>query len=457
MKKNLLSLVGIAAINFVGFSQLKDNGQQVIDQQSKPISVEKDLSTSIGLMCDGKLSTPVIGNNGNQGIMFDVEATNTIIISGFDINLDPGFTDDMTIYSRVGTHVGFELSAVGWTNLGTISVTESGAGITRINLPLNLEVNPGVVSFYIHGVTSSGIKYSDGTAIGNVIASDANISIKEGTGIGGIFATTFSPRNFEGIIHYCTPQTLSCDLTTTDFNGVNGNNGIFFDVSAATNPVQIQQIFADFPANPSEFNVKLYSRSGTHVGFENSVVGWTLHADKNLLTTQVTDAAYSIGKSLGIDIPAGGTRGFYIFADNSGLDYTDDPDPVGTPCNTDPNFIIRSGGGSGTLFGGLEFSPRNFNGSIDYCINNLGVSEIANTHLKLSPNPTSNEVTITIEEGNIADLQIIDLLGKKCYSKIIDNSISETTLDVSSLKNGAYFVTVRTNNNATVTTKLIKE
>lgn len=457
MKKNVLALFGIVAINFVGFSQLKDNGQLVVDQQSKPISFEKDLSTSVGLMCDRNLSTPVIGGNGNQGIMFDVEATNTIVISGFDINLSAGFTDDMTIYSRVGTHVGFELSAVGWTNLGTIAVTETGSGITRINLPLSLEVNPGVVSFYIHDLGSAGITYSDGTAIGNVLASDPNISIKEGTGIGGIFSTTFSPRNFEGIIHYCTPQTLSCDLATTDFNNVNGNNGIFFDVSATTNPVQIQQIFGDFPVNPSEFNVKMYSRPGTHVGFENSVVGWTLHEDITLLTTQVNDASYSIGNSLGIDIPAGGTRGFYIFTDWFSLDYTDDPDPVGTPCNTDPNFIIRSGGGSSSLFGGLEFFSRNFNGSIDYCINNVGITEISSSQVQLSPNPASNEVTIAIEEGNIADIQIVDLLGKICLSKSIDNSISETVLDVSSLKNGTYLVTVRTNNNASVTTKLIKE
>lgn len=457
MKKNVLTLLGIAAINLVSFSQLKDNGQQIVDQQVKPITGEKDLSTSIGLLCDGKLSTPVIGGNGNQGVMFDVQATNTIVISGFDINLDPGFSDQMTIYSRVGTHVGFESSIVGWTNLGTITVTESGSGVTRINLPLSLEVNPGVVSFYIHGVNLSGIKYSNGTAVGNVLASDANISIKEGTGIGGVFGATYSPRNFEGIIHYCLPQTLSCDSTTTEYNAVNGNNGIFFDISAATNPVQIQQIFADFPTGSNEFNVKLYSRSGTHVGFENSMVGWTLHQDINLLTTQVTDASYSIGNSLGIDIPAGGTRGFYIFSETFAVDYTDDPDPVGTPCNADPNLIIRSGGGSGTLFGGLEFFSRNFNGTIDYCINNLGISEQANSQLILSPNPTSNELTINVEEGNIADIQIVDLLGKICLSKSVTNGISETILDVSSLKNGTYIVKVRTNNNSSVTTKLIKE
>lgn len=457
MKKKLLPLFTILAINFAGFSQLKDNGQPIVVNQSAPVSVEKGSLAPVGLLCNGNLATPVLSNNGNQGIMFDVQVTNSVVISGFDINLDPGFSDDMTIYSRVGTHVGFDGSAVGWTNLGAGLATETGSGVSRINLPLSLAVNPGVVSFYIHGVNLSGIRYSDGTAVGNVLASDANITVKEGTGITGIFGGSFTARNFEGNIHYCMPMALVCDTTSTDLNDVNGQNGIFFDVSATANPVEIQNIFCDFPIFSEEFNVKLYSRTGTHVGFENSLVGWTLHLDNTLLTTQVGDFPYAVGNSLGIEIPAGGTRGFYVFADGFGVDYTDDADPVGTPCNSDPNLIIRTGGGSQTIFGGLEYSPRNFNGIIDYCFSNVGVAEITNSQLQLYPNPTNGELTISVEQGKISEIQIVDLLGKNCLSKSLNNGLSETTLDVSSLKDGAYFVTVKTNNNVTVTTKLIKK
>ena len=46
------------------------------------------------------------------------------------------------------------------------------------------------------------MNYTNGTALGAVFSSDANIEILEGSGKGYPFGATFSPRVFNGIVNY---------------------------------------------------------------------------------------------------------------------------------------------------------------------------------------------------------------------------------------------------------------
>lgn len=63
--------------------------------------------------------------------------------------------------------------------------------------------------------TAVSQNYSNGTAVGNVYASDANLQFIEGTGQEYPFGSTFSPRIFNGVIHYSRPGTYAWSTGAT--------------------------------------------------------------------------------------------------------------------------------------------------------------------------------------------------------------------------------------------------
>ncbi|WP_338790441.1 choice-of-anchor D domain-containing protein [Bernardetia sp. MNP-M8] len=167
-------------------------------------------------------ATPYNTNNGQRGAMFDVEATNAITIRCFAANLYPGTTADYEIYYKVGTHVGFETNAAAWTLLGSATgITSAGNNIpTQLPIPINITIPAGQrYSFYITNTFGGGTSYTDGTAVGNVLASNADMTIYEGVGKSYPFGLTLTVRNINATVFY--------DLVSTspeiNLQG-NGNN-----------------------------------------------------------------------------------------------------------------------------------------------------------------------------------------------------------------------------------------
>ncbi len=148
------------------------------------------------------LATPQPGNNGNTGVMFDVTAVNDVTVTSLATNISSG-ASTIEIYGRSGTHVGFENSNVGWTLLGTAGALAVGANQT-IPVTLNVAVPAGqTYAFYIH--TAGTVGYRNGTSVGAVDASDANLQIRQGRGVGAAFGNLIgSPRIFTGSITYVT-------------------------------------------------------------------------------------------------------------------------------------------------------------------------------------------------------------------------------------------------------------
>lgn len=155
-----------------------------------------------GLAQAQTVSTPTPSDNGNAGIMFDVTATNAVTVTGLANEFDSGPAQTVNIYTRPGTHVGFEDASAGWTLVGTASVTGTGA-VQSIPAVLSVPIAAGQTQgFYI---AASTIGYRNGTAVGAVAASDANIQIREGTGKSGppdFTAGVFQPRVLVGSVTY---------------------------------------------------------------------------------------------------------------------------------------------------------------------------------------------------------------------------------------------------------------
>ncbi|GCD78719.1 hypothetical protein JCM31826_22010 [Thermaurantimonas aggregans] len=172
---------------------------------------------------DSLLTTIAAGNSQN-GNIFDVDIKGgPLTITGFTVSPNTTGQSTFEIYHRPGSFVGFENSPTGWTLLQNFSVNVTVAGPnTKLMFTTPITLQPGTHAFYVTRVGAS-VNYTNGTAVGNILASHPRIDVKEGIGKSYPFGSTFSPRNFNGYIHFgseaCsdtrTPVTITLQSAPT--------------------------------------------------------------------------------------------------------------------------------------------------------------------------------------------------------------------------------------------------
>jgi hypothetical protein len=154
-------------------------------------SVQTPVSTGFG---GGTTAT----DPNAAGNMFDIVPQQNVKLTGFDIHLqnDPLAPSNISVYYRVGTHIGSELVAANWTLLGSATgVVSAGVGVPT-NLPITLDLNltaGQTYGFYIVvtnlGVSNS-LRYNSGAtspAQGAVAVSSTALNIVAGTVVFGPF------------------------------------------------------------------------------------------------------------------------------------------------------------------------------------------------------------------------------------------------------------------------------
>lgn len=222
MKKFILltiSLLNYALINaqtgrdVLEASTNHSSNNQILEYTHRNKSINADRGGST--ICDSLLAQSS-SNNGFEGVMFDIHVLNYVTLETFSIELDPG-TPWVGIFYRPGSYVGFNTSSAGWMMLDSAQVTVTTTGIVKIpvdvNLPLLADSN---YAFYVTTIdNTSGCNYKDGTAVGNITASDANIQIKEGAGGDYPFSVTNSPRILVGSAYYCQVATEISESQTS--------------------------------------------------------------------------------------------------------------------------------------------------------------------------------------------------------------------------------------------------
>ncbi len=204
----LLNLTAVKAQSCAFDSQITTSDSVLCAGDSTLLS----FSAISGTPADTVLPTPVINNNGQDGNMFNITATNTIRVRYFEglIANTPNPTTQYYIYYKVGTHVGFENNAAAWTLLaGPITVTLNAPPMmTVIPVTVNMVIPAGqTYAFYLTNTSaaSNNNRYHNGTATGNVAATNSDLTVYEGTGGAYPFGTFFNARPWEGIIHYDYP------------------------------------------------------------------------------------------------------------------------------------------------------------------------------------------------------------------------------------------------------------
>lgn len=211
------------------------------------------------------LTTTFAGGNGQNGNMFDVVALRNVAVHGFDLNLDPG-TWNLEVYAVTGggTCIGKEANASAWTLVGSAAGVVATAANVATPLPIAIDtlVRAGQTQgFYVTVTNGVAINYTDGTTLGAVYAQDDDLQILEGHGVAYPFAGTFTPRIWNGTLHYTSiPQNLStvtplgsaCGYAFRSFyeEFANGNpwdlNGIALKWSFASNRYLVDNVAAAF-------------------------------------------------------------------------------------------------------------------------------------------------------------------------------------------------------------------
>ncbi len=216
---------------------LDANGMATVNIADLLLSVDEACgwTATAGSMSTNSLETTFAGGNGQSGNMFDIMAVNDLTVQSFDVSMDAGVTDDVEIYFKTGTWVGFDTDPSAWTLVETVTgVTSAGTNVpTPLNTNLDIDVAAGeTVAFYVTLVNTTNIAYTDGTTTGALFASDANLEFYEGAGKAYPFDLTFDPRIFNGNIIYdvdgvSTTMDFTCadlgenqvDITVTDDSG----------------------------------------------------------------------------------------------------------------------------------------------------------------------------------------------------------------------------------------------
>lgn len=295
-------------------------------------------------MCDpagapraAELTAPLVANNGEEGSMFDVVATQTITITGFDGHLSATGNTDYEIWTRPGTFVGAADSASGWTKLGMATFAAAGPGeYTPIPIPVSVTLQAGQrQAFYLTNHASNN-RYHDGSQVGAAHVSTAELTIYEGAGVNyGTtgFAGTNTPRVWEGKIHYYAGggTTLATAMT-----GATSSDGIMFDVNA-TRDLELSLLAVHLGAGTHD--VEVYFRRGSYAGNETTADAWKPLASVIGVVSDGTRAT-PLPMALGLFVEAGMTTALYVTTTSENV--RSQP-PAGASAATNADVTIEHG------------------------------------------------------------------------------------------------------------------
>lgn len=329
----------------------------------------------------GNLTT-LAGGNGNigGGVTFDVvpERDVDLVSLSTSLDVDPN-PYAVSVYFRLGTAAGNANSSAGWTLIGTDpNVVGAGEGnLTRVNVGGVTLRRGQVYGFYVHKVGGGVIRYTNGSVAYN----RADLRIISQEGVNTLFDGIGQLRVFNGRLETTPAPTIRKLLTT--MAGGNGQDGVMFDVLAAGRAVDV----TGFDINASAVagttpTYRVYYRTSTSVGAEDSAAGWIL-AGSDALQANGTGigSALQFGR---VTIPAGQRYGFFITAvdgTTGGVEYTD-----GSTTFTNGEIsMIPNCGKALPLFTGATFSPRIFNGRVQYVLNQCYANCDGSSPTQLSP------------------------------------------------------------------------
>ena len=152
------------------------------------------------------LAGPIPGGNGQTGNMFNIINTSgaPLSITGFSQGPGSGGTSvtgvTVQVYSTPGNYL--TQSAASWSSAGT-AVTNLTSGAATGYCPVAVTIPAGATYGFWVGLTAGTVQYTNGTGTAGVSTWFSNSDMTVTEGLGGPYPSpTFSPRNWNGTVHY---------------------------------------------------------------------------------------------------------------------------------------------------------------------------------------------------------------------------------------------------------------
>lgn len=194
------------------------------------------LTVIVPAVAQFSLQTTLASGNGQNGTMFDITNISpaTVFISSFDQSFfSAGTATLFEVYTvTAGTsHIGNEANSASWTLQGSTTNLAHPVANTAVPVPivLSIAIPPGATLGFYLTTNADTVAYTNGASpAGTVFAADANIQFRIGVGKSYPFGATFTPRVWNGIIHYTLGGPLPPLFETNGagsslaFNGVQG-------------------------------------------------------------------------------------------------------------------------------------------------------------------------------------------------------------------------------------------
>lgn len=238
--------------------------------------------------------------------------------------------------------------------------------ILTIALALQIQANAQTTGCQVTGTTPGEACYNSTGQISATASSGSSIRwYTQQTG-----GTAISVGNTLTINNALTPTTYYAEafdggvLVKDSLNTLTPNNGqvgAYFDCKPKTDVTVTGFNFV--PNSSGTFTVKIYWKSGTHVGNETNNSAWTLLGSSSSFSGTggaITRIPVTISKQL----TANQTYAFYIIATNI-IGYTNGSS-LGSIAVQNSDMIIYQGRGSGGAFSSSLFTPRTFAGTMLY-------------------------------------------------------------------------------------------
>mmetsp|Transcript_16425 Transcript_16425/g.37654 ORF Transcript_16425/g.37654 Transcript_16425/m.37654 type:complete len:243 (-) Transcript_16425:426-1154(-) len=238
------------------------------------------------------------------------------------------------------------------------------------SLTLNANTRYG---FYIVAPTGK-FRYTNGNGVGEISASNEDLTIYEGAGLSRPFTRVYNNRIWNGDLFYDVlsqndNQSTGGRRLETTFDGGSGQDGIMFDV-LPKHSLRIKGLDLHL-ADTNETSVQIYTKEGSFSGFENQRDEWALVAKLNVFGKGLNVATKAVLKGGNmIHLKKGILQAFYIVVDQGrGLRYTQG-NGVGMPVSSNENLAVFEGVGVSSEFGSL-FPDRVWNGALHYEVDSI--------------------------------------------------------------------------------------
>ena len=398
-----------------------------------------------------KLRTTFNGTNGAPGTMFDVLPQKDIILFGIGIHTSRAERVVVEVWTKRGTLQGFESDATAWDRLQSSEIQGLGRGKESY-----LEINPLRLpakkkrAFYITVAVGVGLRYTNGIGVGSVYASNSDVAVIEGVGKTHPFGRTYPSRQWNGVLHYYlatnqmmnpqptrapapaptkapTPPPSSDDSLETTFIGGTEQAGNMFDILAFEDILVTG--FDIHCSLTSQITVEIFTKPGTHVGFENNCSSWTLISTVTVVSRgQGQPTPLPANSFIPVSIGQFSVQAFYITlrtSDGKGLRYTKGTGR-GTLIAADNSLAVLEGVGTAYACGRI-FLDRIWNGIVHYDRRGQSVSLPP-----AAPNSTSLKTTFIGGKQSAGNMFIVSALKSLSIIEmsVHVDGVGEATLEI---------------------------